>query len=114
MGVTGWVRNQMDGSVEVWVQGSPKQLVDMCSWLREGMPAALVDEFELTELPPVCALRRLRSVTHAVTPAPRPPAPTQLDVRPYPADMRLAPARGVRVPRSRRAHRLVIVVVSRI
>jgi acylphosphatase len=52
MGVTGWVRNQMDGSVEVLVQGSPKQLVDMCLWLREGMPAALVDEFEVTELPP--------------------------------------------------------------
>jgi acylphosphatase len=52
MGVTGWVRNQMDGSVEVLVQGSPKQLVDMCSWLREGMPAALVDEFEVTVLPP--------------------------------------------------------------
>jgi acylphosphatase len=52
MGVTGWVRNQMDGSVEVLVQGSPKQLADMCAWLREGMPAALVDEFEVTGLPP--------------------------------------------------------------
>ena len=52
MGVKGGVRNQMDGSAEVWAQGSPKQLVDMCSWLREGMPAALVDEFEVTELPP--------------------------------------------------------------
>jgi len=52
MGVTGWVRNQMDGSVEVLVQGSPKQIVDMCAWLREGMPAALVDEFEVTRLLP--------------------------------------------------------------
>ena len=51
MGITGWVRNLMDGSVEVLVQGSPKQLVDMCTWLREGMPAALIDEFEVTELP---------------------------------------------------------------
>ncbi|WP_375541825.1 acylphosphatase [Paraburkholderia sp. CNPSo 3281] len=40
MGLTGWVRNQMDGSVEVLVQGSPKQLVDMCSWLREVMADA--------------------------------------------------------------------------
>ena len=46
------MRNLMDGSVEVLVQGSPKQLVDMCTWLREGMPAALIDEFEVTELPP--------------------------------------------------------------
>jgi acylphosphatase len=52
MGVTGWVRNRMDGSVELMLQGSSKQLVDMCEWLVEGMPAALVEELELTELPP--------------------------------------------------------------
>jgi acylphosphatase len=52
MGVTGWVRNRMDGSVELMLQGSSKQLVDMCEWLVEGMPAALVEELEVTELPP--------------------------------------------------------------
>ena len=52
MGVTGWVRNRMDGSVELMLQGSPQQLADMCTWLSEGMPAALVDELEVTELPP--------------------------------------------------------------
>ncbi len=53
LGVTGWVRNRMDGSVEVMLQGSPEQLADMCGWLSEGMSAALVDVLEVTEvLPP--------------------------------------------------------------
>ena len=50
LGITGWVRNRMDESVEVMLQGSPEQLGDMCSWLRDGMPAALVDELEVTEV----------------------------------------------------------------
>jgi acylphosphatase len=52
LGVTGWVRNRMDDSVEAMLQGSPQQLADMCSWLREGMPAALVDELEVIGVQP--------------------------------------------------------------
>ncbi|KAE8759034.1 MULTISPECIES: acylphosphatase [Paraburkholderia] len=52
LGVTGWVRNRIDGSVEVMVQGSPEQLAEMCAWLSEGMSAALVDRLEVTEVPP--------------------------------------------------------------
>ena len=52
LGVTGWVRNRMDGSVEAMVQGSPEQLADMCAWLSEGMSAALVDELEVIEVTP--------------------------------------------------------------
>ncbi|XUW91454.1 acylphosphatase [Burkholderia sp. M6-3] len=52
LGVTGWVRNRMDGSVEAMLQGSPEQLADMCAWLCEGMSAALVDELEATEVQP--------------------------------------------------------------
>ncbi|HEY3046766.1 MAG TPA: acylphosphatase [Polaromonas sp.] len=51
-GITGWVRNRMDGSVEVMLQGSPEQLADMCSWLRDGMSAALVDELDVTQVQP--------------------------------------------------------------
>jgi acylphosphatase len=50
LGITGWVRNRMDESVEAMLQGSPQQLADMCSWLRDGMPAALVDELEVTQV----------------------------------------------------------------
>ena len=55
LGVTGWVRNRMDGSVEAMVQGSPKQLADVCAWLSEGMSAALVDGREVTEVAPPLA-----------------------------------------------------------
>jgi acylphosphatase len=41
LGVTGWVRNRVDGSVEAMLQGSPEQLAEMCAWLSEGMSAAL-------------------------------------------------------------------------
>lgn len=51
-GITGWVRNRVDGSVEVLLQGSPEQLADLCSWLRDGMSAALVDALEVTPVQP--------------------------------------------------------------
>jgi acylphosphatase len=52
LGVTGWVRNRMDGSVEAMLQGTPAQLDAMCEWLRDGNPVALVDTLELTEVAP--------------------------------------------------------------
>ena len=52
LGITGWVRNRVDRSVEVMLQGSPEQLADMCSWLRDGIPAAIVDRLEVTEVQP--------------------------------------------------------------
>ena len=51
LGVTGWVRNRMDESVEAMLQGSPEQLARMCSWLRDGVPGARVDELEVTPVP---------------------------------------------------------------
>jgi acylphosphatase len=50
--VTGWVRNRMDGSVEAMLQGTRKNLAVMCTWLSEGMSAALVDELEVTKVQP--------------------------------------------------------------
>jgi acylphosphatase len=52
LGVTGWVRNRMDDSVEALLQGPPQALEAMCAWMRDGMPAALVDEIMVTEVPP--------------------------------------------------------------
>ncbi|WP_042880877.1 acylphosphatase [Cupriavidus necator] len=52
LGVTGWVRNRMDDSVEAMLQGSPEQLASMCAWLSEGMSAALVERLEVTEVQP--------------------------------------------------------------
>lgn len=52
LGITGWVRNRMDDSVEAMLQGSPAQLARMCHWLRDGMPAALVERMDVDEVPP--------------------------------------------------------------
>ncbi len=43
-GVTGWVRNMEDGSVQVLAQGEPDRVDSLLSWLHQGPPAARVDE----------------------------------------------------------------------
>ena len=48
LGITGWVRNRRDGSVEMTLQSSPKPLADMCHWLRHGISAARVEDLEIT------------------------------------------------------------------
>ena len=52
LGITGWVRNRMDDSVEAMLQGTPRQLSEMCDWMRDDMPAALVEDIDITEVPP--------------------------------------------------------------
>ena len=52
LGITGWVRNRMDGSVEMMIQGLPKSLADLCHWLRHGISAARVDELVVTAMEP--------------------------------------------------------------
>jgi acylphosphatase len=54
LGITGWVRNRMDDSVEAMLQGPPEQLERMCEWMNEDMPAARVESMEVTEMPPPC------------------------------------------------------------
>ncbi|HLU20299.1 MAG TPA: acylphosphatase [Pusillimonas sp.] len=49
LGVTGWVRNAPDGSVEVLVQGEPEQVDHMLSWLHKGPPAAKVTGVTYTQ-----------------------------------------------------------------
>ncbi|MEW6704755.1 MAG: acylphosphatase [Pseudomonadota bacterium] len=52
LGLAGWVRNRMDDSVEAMLQGTPQQLARMCEWMRDEMPAALVERMDVTEVPP--------------------------------------------------------------
>ena len=42
LGVTGWVRNRGDGSVEALVAGSDEQLAAIINWARRGPTAAQV------------------------------------------------------------------------
>jgi len=46
LGVTGWVRNRTDGSVEALAQGSAEQVEALCDWARRGPPAARVERVE--------------------------------------------------------------------
>ena len=48
-GVTGWVRNRADGSVEAVVQGPPAAVEAIAAWARRGPRGARVDE--VLELP---------------------------------------------------------------
>jgi acylphosphatase len=42
LGVTGWVRNRRDGSVEAVAQGSAETLERFVAWARQGPSAARV------------------------------------------------------------------------
>lgn len=43
LGVTGWVRNRSDGSVEAMVAGTNEQVAAIMDWARRGPPAAQVE-----------------------------------------------------------------------
>ena len=60
LGITGWVRNNHDGSVEVLAQGTRDQLSGLHSRLRQGPRAARVDEVEVSGSRPVAGLSSFR------------------------------------------------------
>ena len=60
LGITGWVRNNHDGSVEVLAQGTRDQLSGLHSRLREGPRAARVDAVEVSETHPTDGLSSFR------------------------------------------------------
>lgn len=49
LGVTGWVRNRPDGSVEAVVQGPAEAVDALLDWTRTGPPMARVERIILTE-----------------------------------------------------------------
>jgi acylphosphatase len=53
LGISGWVRNRMDGDVEVRAEGSREKLDAFLLWLRCGPPGARVDRVRYDMCPPV-------------------------------------------------------------
>jgi acylphosphatase len=49
LGVTGWVRNRRDGTVEAVVAGSAESVAAIVQWAHRGPPAAKVTEVVVAE-----------------------------------------------------------------
>ena len=52
LGVTGWVRNLWDGSVEALLEGSSDAVDAMLRWCNRGPSSAVVTGVEVTEAEP--------------------------------------------------------------
>jgi len=60
LGVSGWVRNNSDGSVEVLASGTADQLSALRSRLHQGPRAARVDNVDESDAQPVAGLKTFR------------------------------------------------------
>ena len=49
LGLTGWVRNRRDGTVEMLLHGEEAQVEAMIARCREGPPAARVERVDVAE-----------------------------------------------------------------
>ena len=50
LGLTGWVRNMPDGTVETVLQGEEEKLKKMKNWLQKGSPHSIVTNVSYTEI----------------------------------------------------------------
>ncbi len=49
LGITGWVKNLSDGTVEAVWEGSDVSLAVMLDWSRQGPPPAIVTDVQVSE-----------------------------------------------------------------
>lgn len=52
LGVTGWIRNRLDGSVEALLEGNEPAVRAMLEWCQRGSPRAHVSGVAVTWEPP--------------------------------------------------------------
>ncbi len=50
LGVTGWVRNRRDGTVEAVIDGQDAVVEALLAWARRGPPSARVTDVTITEM----------------------------------------------------------------
>ncbi len=48
LGVSGWVRNRQDGTVEIHVEGTADQVDELTDWASHGPPNAHVTRLDIT------------------------------------------------------------------
>jgi acylphosphatase len=53
LGLSGWVRNRPNGSVEALVEGEKSAVEKMVQWFHQGSPNSVVEKVHLTEESPV-------------------------------------------------------------
>ena len=58
LGISGFVRNLRDGSVEIMAQGDEQSLTEFVDKLRKGPISAMVTDIKITELPVDPTLKR--------------------------------------------------------
>jgi acylphosphatase len=47
LGITGWVKNRQDGSVEILAEGEEDQLKELIAWANRGPSAARVERVDV-------------------------------------------------------------------
>jgi acylphosphatase len=57
LGLTGWVRNQDDGSVALEAQGEAERVAELLGWCAHGPPGARVSRVEHETVPTVAESR---------------------------------------------------------
>lgn len=50
LGLVGWVKNRVDGTVELEAEGPADKIDELLAWCRSGPPAARVDDVSITDL----------------------------------------------------------------
>ena len=52
LGLTGWVKNTVDGCVEAVFEGEEERIEEMINWCHQGPPLAEVGNIEVKKQPP--------------------------------------------------------------
>lgn len=53
LGLTGWVRNRLEGTVEVEAEGPAEAVAELVGWLRNGPRWARVTRIQVRDIPAV-------------------------------------------------------------